>query len=349
MSRQTRAAFTLVELLVVIAIIGVLVSLLLPAVQAAREAARRSQCSNQLRQIALAWHGHEDVHKGLPAAGWGWRWMADPNRGFGEKQPGSWAFSILPFMEAANIHQIGKGVTNAAEKKAALGKLASTVVAGFNCPSRRAAKGYPNRNAGSADQYNADSPTLIARGDYAGNLGPEIQQQAGEPAALCNGRYTQWCTGPSPADADKGAGFVDSRGFSQYQRNGGVVFQQYSVKLKEITDGTSNTYMIGEKFLQPRLYEDHLQLTGGEVTQANYDDQGLWIGDDLDNNRNTELPPAQDQDGLTILFIFGSAHPGGINMAMCDASVRNISYDIDQVTHKWVGHRSDGETLPTTL
>jgi prepilin-type N-terminal cleavage/methylation domain-containing protein len=340
-ARRTRSGFTLVELLVVIAIIGVLVALLLPAVQAAREAARRSQCSNQLRQIALAWHGHHDVHGGLPSGGWGWKWMADPDRGSGKKQPGSWAYSILPFMEAGSTYQVGKGVTNPADKKAALAKLASTVVAGFNCPSRRAAKTYPNRNAGSADQFNANSPDTIARGDYAGNLGPEIGQKAGEPTGLC-GRFTQWCGGPPPDKADLNQEFVANR-FDQHQRNGGILFQRTAVNFKEITDGTSQTYMVGEKFLQPRYYEDHSQ--GGK--DAENDDQGLWYGDDLDNNRNTELPPAQDQDGLTVQFIFGSPHAGGMNMALCDASVRNIAYDIDQVTHKWLGHRSDGETLST--
>jgi prepilin-type processing-associated H-X9-DG protein len=103
--------------------------------------------------------------------------------------------------------------------------------------------------------------------------------------------------------------------------------------------------MVGEKFLQPQFYEDISQA--GAL--GNNDDQGLWIGDDLDNNRNTELPPVQDQDGVTVLFLFGSPHAGGFNMAMCDASVHFISYDIDPVTHKWLGHRSDGQSLPSTF
>jgi prepilin-type N-terminal cleavage/methylation domain-containing protein/prepilin-type processing-associated H-X9-DG protein len=343
--RRTRRAFTLVELLVVIAIIGVLVALLLPAVQAAREAASRSQCSNNLKQVGLALQNHHDAQKFLPSGGWGWKWMADPDRGSGEKQPGSWAYCMLPYMEAQAIHDIGKGTTGAA-KMDALSRLASTIHPGLYCPSRRASAAYPNRNAGSTDQYNANSPTNLARTDYAGNLGPEIAQQAGERAAGCNGRYTQWCNGPKPAEADNGVGFIDSSGFNQQQRNGGIFYQRHCVNFKEVTDGLSNTYLVGEKFLQPRLYEANSQTDAGE---SNNDDQGVWIGDDMDNNRNTELSPAQDQDNLNILYLFGSAHAGGLNMVFCDASVHNISYDIDATLHYRLGHRSDGEALNGTF
>src|SRR5579885_1079893 len=94
-----RAGFTLIEVLVVIAIIGLLVAILLPAVQAARASARRTACTNHIKQIALASHHHLDVTRYFPSGGWGLFWVGDPDRGYGHRQPGGWTFSILPFME----------------------------------------------------------------------------------------------------------------------------------------------------------------------------------------------------------------------------------------------------------
>src|SRR5215469_8840286 len=97
--RGARRGFTLIELLVVITIIGILIALLLPAINAAREAARRFSCSNNLKQMGIAVSNHLSAYKCLPTGGWGWDWIGDPNRGFGRRQPGDWAFCLLPWME----------------------------------------------------------------------------------------------------------------------------------------------------------------------------------------------------------------------------------------------------------
>ncbi len=138
------AAFTLVELLVVIAIIGILVALLLPAVQAVREAARRTQCKNNVKQLALGCLLHVDTQRFLPSGGWRDSYPPDPNRGYGWKQPGSWAYNILAYIEEQSLRDLGKGqsfdgATASRAFQDASKQLHQTPVAAFNCPTRRAA------------------------------------------------------------------------------------------------------------------------------------------------------------------------------------------------------------------
>ena len=137
---STRNAFTLVELLVVIAIIGVLIAMLLPAVQAAREAARRMQCSNNLKQLALGSLQIEAAHGCLPSGGWGWVWIGDPERGFGKDQPGGWAYTILPYIEQQDVFDLGKGADT--DRVAIMQGRLQIPITTFICPSRRQAEAY---------------------------------------------------------------------------------------------------------------------------------------------------------------------------------------------------------------
>src|SRR4051794_8378399 len=137
-----RRGFTLVELLVVIAIIGILVALLLPAVQAAREAARRSECLNHLKQIGVGFLNHESSRKILPGAGWSPWFVGDPLWGTGRKQPGGWMYQILPYVEEQALFDLASDdqktiITN--QQKAAAVTMQQTAVSIYNCPSRRPA------------------------------------------------------------------------------------------------------------------------------------------------------------------------------------------------------------------
>jgi prepilin-type N-terminal cleavage/methylation domain-containing protein len=340
MKVRRRPGFTLVELLVVIAIIGVLVALLLPAVQAAREAARRSQCSNQLRQISLAFQLHHDAHDFFPSSGWGFRWTGDPDRGFGKTQSGSWAYSCLPFMEAGNIHNIGKGAAGA-QKRAELARLGSTPVATFYCPSRRPPGAYPHvaANVASGFRNATTSPDGLARTDYAANLGPRVSPHE-----------IRWGEGPTVAEANQNRGFLDNElqnknpptdSFTEIR---GIAYQRSEINVKHITDGLSNTFMVGEKNLNP---DNYLASTNASDRDLG-DDQGAWVSDVLDGHRFTDdgALPAPDQPGVPQSFNFGSAHPAGFHMAMCDTSIRSISYDVDPNVFHLQGDRSDDQAIP---
>ena len=164
-----RSAFTLVELLVVITIIGILIALLLPAVQAAREAARQLQCKNNLKQLALGCLSHENATGRLPTGGWGFAWTGDADRGTDRRQPGGWIYNILPYIEQQALHDMGAGlaVRPAAEERRPLatgvhsaGRHSIVPRGGRRSPTRgrqSAVRWHPIVNAGMPTAW--DAPT----------------------------------------------------------------------------------------------------------------------------------------------------------------------------------------------
>jgi prepilin-type N-terminal cleavage/methylation domain-containing protein len=330
LGRRGRAGngFTLVELLVVIAIIGILVALLLPAIQAAREAARRSQCKNNLHNLGLAAQIHHDVQKFLPGNGWGYKYVGDPDRGYGKDQPGGWMYSLLEFMEEGQLRNMGKGVTAEDEKRRIIGNdLPQKSVATFHCPTRRPPIPLTYKRfdpwINAADQNL--TKTGVFRGDYAASAG-DLANGVDE-----NGRTVACGVAEGPSS-------YDDTGYSWRQTLdtcNGVSFQRSQVSFNHIEDGSSKTYLLGEKYLDPMRYE-----TGEDYG----DDSSYFNGVDHDTERWAEDFPAQDQAGQEAPLIWGSAHPGGFHMVMADASVQSISYSIDLIAHQRLASRRDGNS-----
>jgi prepilin-type N-terminal cleavage/methylation domain-containing protein/prepilin-type processing-associated H-X9-DG protein len=322
MARHDRRGFTLVELLVVITIIGILIALLLPAVQGAREAARRIRCANNLKQLGVGALEHEEAHGFLPSNGWGHRWVGDPDHGFGKDQPGSWLYNILPFIEQTPLHQMGVGGTPA-EKKTAAEDLQKTPLAVLVCPSRRSPKLYPfiqtsllitNRpwNPGIGG-LRVDPTPLIGKNCYCANGGEGWPGYHAGPSTIAGAATHKW---PSLA------------------KDHGVVYWRSEIHLAHVEDGTSNTYLIGEKSLNPDRYET---WTGGGDAQSMYaghdDDSARWGGNGLDMHR--------DRLGLNTQKVFGGPHADGCPFVFCDGSVRSVSYTIDSETHRRLCNRHD--------
>ena len=129
-----------------IAIVGILIALVLPAIQAAREAGRKNQCANHVKQLGLAFVMHHDTYGHFPSCGWGWRWVGDPDRGAGRGQPGNWSYQILPFLEESSLHQEGSDgqpdVITSEQKTGAL-RMSQASRTWMYCPSRFTPGLYP--------------------------------------------------------------------------------------------------------------------------------------------------------------------------------------------------------------
>ena len=364
-SRQR--GFTLVELLVVIAIIGVLVALLLPAVQSARESARRMKCTNNLKQLSLAMHNFHDTHNRMPSAGWwewcnaipsakptyiatqewgqngciktynlngtqvnsfsngplqgndptGTPWSAPPYQGAG------WPFQILPYIEQASVQNMQAGLAR------------NMGMPAFVCPSRRGLvtfRSNVNNNGGRP---------LCYASPYFGPVSTDVNAAANSEATYFG------IILPSEPPAAGRAWSKDT-----------------PVRMAQISDGTSNTLLLGEKWLRPSRY-----LIGDWMDDHNFsssrDPDILRIGDrapipDTNNNPGTGAPvadtinnpccewnrdPKTRTPSMRVATYFGGAHPGGMNGAMADGSVRSINFNVTEQVFTNVCNKQDGNAV----
>jgi prepilin-type N-terminal cleavage/methylation domain-containing protein/prepilin-type processing-associated H-X9-DG protein len=308
-----RNGFTLIELLVVIAIIAVLIFLLLPAVQKVREGSARASCQNNLHQMGLACHKHVEIYGYLPSGGWGWNWVGEFNRGHGVEQPGGWIYQVLPEMEQDNVYRLATGNTYL--------EMVATPLKVFNCPSRRNGGPYPN--AGNYSYFNGGgiTPTRVARADYAACAGNVAADEiSGGPSSLAQG---------------------DTPGYwgNTAAKFNGVIFQRSFIRITDILNGSSNTFLIGEKYLNPQNYD-----TGSDPG----DNESMYVGMDNDINRTTDpwdgskaaANPQRDRWGYQNTFIFGSNHSTGLNMLMCDGSAKHVSYEVEPAVFLRAGNRN---------
>jgi prepilin-type processing-associated H-X9-DG protein len=320
----------LVELLVVIAIIGILVSLLLPAVQSARESARTVQCKNNLKQMSLAVVAHHQTQGFFPSGGWGWGWTGDPDRGFGSSQPAGWNYSILPFMEQQALFDLGAdGQLDAITPTQQQGAYDrdQVAVSVFACPSRRQNSVYSRpkkQKYVNSISTGIDKAAIFDYACNAGDLGPN-----------------KWNYGPTSL-----AAFATFNwGLNDVLKNTGISHVRSQVSLAHVRDGATNTYMLGEKYLDAAHYTDGVDPS---------DDMGIYEGCAYDTYRwaymidvaaNTGNTPLRDRAGVSDQHRFGSPHNSGCIFAFCDGSVRTISFSIDATTHSRLANRADGQAV----
>jgi prepilin-type N-terminal cleavage/methylation domain-containing protein len=341
----TERGFTLVELLVVIAIIGVLVALLLPAIQAARESARRSQCLNNMRQLGVACQLFEGVKKAFPTAGGAVQQFTENRPQFSEKvksrygyENASWMFQVLPYIEQQNLYNLRRGDGTEANAGWTTTGLVEKPVSTFNCPSR-------------SDRIGVNGIYVYALGDYAGvmashhtpNWFPGFEYENDKPPRA--GEETALWTG-----------ILIKGGQVDVSQNPPQVWKFGPVSTKSIEDGTSNTILLAEKAVQARFWtapnsNTHFfwELYGyyvgadwphmrqfGALIPGSTSNAPIWpIYGDSDRRHN-ELPnsPAEQQG-------FGSAHPVIICAVFGDASTRTISQEADLLMLDSMGKRAD--------
>lgn len=324
---RPRPAFTLVELLVVIAIIGILVGLLLPAVQAAREAARRMQCSNNLKQFGLSFHNYESATRSFPINYATRGRLGFPNDGPGIANSGrSWMQMVLPYIEQTNLYNNIDFNVGLQPKSSApttpIGRnriVAETIVQTFLCPSDDSNEGGSLLGRSDLDETSAPADRWAVT-SYKGCAGSNwdwgVFRWANSGATAVGGK-----NGNTNDGLNLGNGVICSNqtGFNACTR------------MKDITDGTSNTYIVGEA------------MPGWSQWNWWYNPNAVTATTAIPLNR--VLRVVKNIGDWPNNYGFASRHTGGANFALADGSVRFVSDSIDTFSYRAQATVSSGEVV----
>jgi len=353
--QTNKKGFTLVELLVVIAIIGILIGMLLPAVQQVREAARRTQCLNNMRQLALASLNFESAAMHLPTAGLtpdsfatdatGDQWAGNQRTPF-ERENCSWAFQILPFIEADNIKQIRQ------DTDVWMLRAFGQTIPFYSCPSR-----------GERFNVSENDVQQWTVTDYAGFIADwEYLQDRGLPVTVNSGQAFEGSAQSPPIDGEEQniwVGLIASGGHVNLRETQGGrpwKFTKFPLVGVLAPDGSSNTIMYAEKAASSKNYttvsangfeswwENSGMIHNGWPTMRS---PSFIHGGFIADNQETSFP-VQSGSGYRQDTGFGSPHPGTVNAAFGDGSTHSLSLNLplDQIYQ--IGHRSDGTVVDVT-
>src|SRR5262245_19707455 len=324
---ENRRGFTLIELLVVIAVIACLIGLLLPAVQKVREAAGRTKCASQLRQLALACHNHHDVNGHLPRN----QVQPDPTDIFQNLQnKGTWLVHLLPFIEQDNLR---KQIGDLDMDQAVAAGILPRKLALLRCPS--------------------DGDPEAPVSNYAGNHGPQCWVGPCGPSPnqrFCNGT-ANWPPEPRPAALNPlpVPGYEPSPNFGYTVSASEVrgMFGRFGprIRLEDATDGTSNTLLLGETLPDqrrgrgtPNWARQVVTTLATTIIPVNH--MTAYVGSD-----GCKAAPDRFFENYNLADGFKSWHRGGANFALADGSVRFLAQTIDQPAFQHLGCRNDDQVV----